>query len=426
MGRVFWRFFLAIWLTMAGAIGFVVLMNSFLQVLPPKEGMYEFRARFALDTVSALVRRGEVTAARSYLATIASIEHPTQLQLTPTTEPVAEIDCIKRTETFALAFDRTRGQCYTIKVLDEPLSFLETYLPPVLPPVAALLTSFISAALLARYLVRPVMTLRKGLSALASGNFGMRIGSHFGWRKDEIAALGHDFDITAGKLEELQESQKRLFHDVSHELRSPLSRMQAALGLLKKNPAKIDGVLPRMEREIERLDGLVEEILTLARLGSPRGHTIGRQTIDVIDLLSAIIEDAAFEAEPRNIRIGFEGVESFVAFVNGELIYRAIENVMRNAVKYSSEDTTISVTAEVATDRGLDITISNIGSFVPAEEVERIFDPFTRLLENETVVGHGLGLAITRRAIESHAGTVSAQSNAGGGLTVMLHLPNQS
>jgi hypothetical protein len=243
---------------------------------------------------------------------------------------------------------------------------------------------------------------------------------------DEITALSHDFDVTAAKLEELQESRKRLFHDISHELRSPLSRMQAALGLLKKNPAKLDIVMPRMEREIERLDSLVEEILTLARLGSPKSRIVERQSLDVIDLLNAIIDDAAFEAQPRQITITFAGIESFVSQVNGELICRAVENVMRNAVKYSGEGTSISVSAQISIDRSLDISVSNSGPFVSPEDVERIFEPFTRLLENEIMAGHGLGLAIARRAIESHGGNVSAWSNPDGGLTVRLRLPQQA
>lgn len=424
MGGVFWRFFLAIWLTLIGAIAFVMLMNSYLRVLPPKGDMRDFRERFAMDTISSLVRMDDIAAARSYIAALADLPPvATHLSLAPTTEARDEKACRLRTPEFALAYAPGEQKCYRINTEDPPLTLLEAYAPPVLPPLAALVTSSISAFLLARYLVRPVMTLRLGLNALASGNFGVRIGWRFGRRKDEIAALGHDFDATATKLEELQEGQKRLFHDVSHELRSPLSRMQAALGLLKKNPARLDAVIPRMEREIERLDSLVEEILTLARLGSPSGQGAERQEIDVMDLLGAIIDDAAFEAQSRGIVVRFAGAESFVSAVNGELIYRALENVMRNAVKYAHEASVISVTATITSDQGMEIAISNSGPVVAPQDIDKIFEPFTRLLENESVVGHGLGLAIARRAIAAHGGKVSARGNPGGGLTVTLHLP---
>jgi hypothetical protein len=284
------------------------------------------------------------------------------------------------------------------------------------------LTSIVAAYVLTRYLARPVIALRSGLGALASGNFTARVGSRRGWWNDGITALGHDFDVTADKLEALQENQKQLFHDVSHELRSPLSRMQAALGLVRKNPAKLDAMLPRMEREIERLDGLVEQILTLARLRTPDNFVMERQTVDILDLVAVIIDDAAFEAEARNISIDFEGAESFVTQVNGELIYRAIENVVRNAVKYSDESSVISVKARTPGNDTLDLSIHNHGPLVPPEDVDRLFDPFTRLNTNDSVSGHGLGMAITRRAIEAHGGTVSAISNPNGGLTVRLRL----
>jgi two-component system, OmpR family, sensor kinase len=423
MGRLFWQFFLTIWLTIIGAIVVIVVTNSFLKILPPKGEMRDFRERFALETTSDLIRKGKVSAAGDYLASIASPPHPTQLSYKLLPDRLNEEACIGRTEMTAFAFDRQHSQCYLIEVLAEQITFLEAYAPPFLPPLAALLTSSISAFFLARYLVKPVMTLRAGLSALAGGNFGVRIGRVRGRWMDEVTALSHDFDVTAGKLEELQEAGRRLFHDVSHELRSPLSRMQAAFGLLKQNPAKLDAVMPRMEREIERLDGLVEEILTLARLGSSKSLVIERQMVDVVDLIGAIIDDAAFEAEPRGIGIVYSGVEGFVAEINGELIYRAIENVMRNAVKYSDEGSTIAVSARRSQESGLSIEISNVGAFVAPEDVERIFEPFTRLLENDAAVGHGLGLAITRRAVESHGGHVLARSRDGGGLTVVLYLP---
>jgi hypothetical protein len=426
MGRLFWQFFLTIWLTIIGAIVVIVVTNSFLKILPPRGEMRDFRERFALETTSDLIRKGNVSAARDYLGSIASPPHPTLLSFVLAPDRLSEEACVGRTQTTAFAFDGQRKQCYFIEVLAERVTFFETYAPPFLPPAAALLASSVSAFFLARYLVKPVMTLRSGLSALAGGNFAVRIGKVRGWWTDEVSALSHDFDVTAEKLEELQESGRRLFHDVSHELRSPLSRMQAAFGLLKQNPAKLDAVMPRMEREIERLDGLVEEILTLARLGSPKSRVIERQMVDVIDLIAAIIDDAAFEAESRGIRIAYSGVESFVSEVNGELIYRAIENIMRNAVKYSNAGSTISVAASHRQENGLTVEIVNVGVFVPPEDVERIFEPFTRLLENEAAVGHGLGLAITRRAIESHGGHVSARSNEGGGLTVVLELPGQA
>lgn len=423
MGRIFWQFFAAIWLTMIGAIAFIVIANSYLKVLPPKGPMLETQRRQAFETVSLLITQGEVATAEAYVRALAQLREPTMAKIVPAPERTDPSACWSEDRSIRLIFDAKDRLCYRVEVAEPPLSLLETYTPTVLPPLAVFLTSVISTFLLTRYLARPVIALRSGLSALAGGNFAVRIGFRQGWWNDGITKLGHDFDVTAGKLEALQESQKQLFHDVSHELRSPLSRMQAALGLIKRSPAKLDAILPRMDREIERLDGLVEQILTLARLRTPETSVIERQTVDIIDLVAGIVDDAAFEAQARDIRIDFEGEESFVTDVNGELIYRAVENVMRNAVKYSADGSAIFVRAKSRASGVLDIVIRNSGPFVPPENVDQLFDPFTRLNESGTVSGHGLGLAITRRAVEAHGGRVWAESNPGGGLTVVLQLP---
>lgn len=425
MGRIFWQFFVAIWLTISAAIVFVVVANSYLNILPPKGAIREGQQRLGRETVSLLLSHGDVAMAQTYVATLAKLREPTLLTITPAAQFIGQANCKSTGPMAEMVFDAKNRHCYLVEIADPPLSLLETFTPAILPPLAVLLTSLFSAFFLARYLARPVIALRAGLSALAGGNFGSRIGSRPRWWKDELTVLGHDFDVTAAKLQTLQESQKRLFHDVSHELRSPLSRMQAAFGLVKKSPAKIDAILPRMEREIDRLDGLVEEILTLARLGSRDDSIIEWQTIDIIDLVNAIVEDAEFEAEDCAIRIDFDGVDTFIAEVNGEVIYRAVENVVRNAVKYSDRGTTILIRTEIAEGEGaLVITVTNQGPYVPPSEIDRLFEPFTRFNESEmTVSGHGLGLAITRRAIETHGGRVWAQSNAQGGLTVCLVIP---
>lgn len=421
MGRVFWQFFVAIWLTIISAIGVITVTNIYIKVLPPKGEMQEFKERFALHAAMDMIRDGKPDAARSFLETIAAAPIPTRLTIEPL--DLSEQSCRDRSERFAQVWNRVGGGCYGITVSDDPLTFLEAWAPVFLPPLAAMIASLVSALLLARYLVRPVQTLRTALGSLAGGDFTTRIGSRVRFWRDEITALGKDFDAAAAKLQELEESQKRLFHDVSHELRSPLSRMQAAFGLLRQHPGKLEGLLPRMEREVERLDELVEEILTLARLGSGRSPVTDRQPIDVVDLLSAVVEDAVFEATPRGIEIDYPPAESFLVAVNGELVYRAIENVMRNAVKYSNDGSVIGVKAGRDAGGALTIVVSNVGNHVPSSDIERLFEPFSRSGEHGNVGGHGLGLAIARRAVELHGGTVSATSNSPGGMIVTLRFP---
>ncbi|WP_337692723.1 histidine kinase dimerization/phospho-acceptor domain-containing protein [Agrobacterium vitis] len=188
--------------------------------------------------------------------------------------------------------------CYRATVIaQEPGVVAETW-PKLVPLASALIASAISAIWLARYLIRPVAHLRHGLSALAYGRFNVRIGDKMDGRKDEVTALAHDFDASAARLQELQEVQQRPFHDVSHELRLPLSRLQAAIGVLRQNPSKLEIMMDRMGGEIERIDGMVGEILTLARLTAGSGSNVV-QTLDLMDLLNGIIEDAALEGQAR-------------------------------------------------------------------------------------------------------------------------------
>jgi signal transduction histidine kinase len=455
MGRTFWHSFLTIWLTMAGAIAIIAAANAYLQVLPPKDSFIDSREFYTMQALHAFLRRDQIDEARAYTTMLAELTPPILARVTP--GPLGGPNDCKTWSDHPFfqggKHDKPAGQpaaaaeeppphppmqpdkdgvvrldargslaCYHIEIQKERLSYFDRYGPAVLPILAGLMASVISSILLASYLVSPIMKIRAGLKTLAGGDFRVRIGRQIGRRRDELATLGKDFDVTAAKLEELDAAQKRLFHDVSHELRSPLSRLQAAVGLLRKNPARLEALLPRMEREIKRQDGLVEEILTLARLGPNAVATLERETIDVIDLVAAIIDDAAFEAQAKGVAMDYAGAQSFVTRVNGELIYRAIENVARNAVKYSPAGSRISIAAALRNEGdALDLAIRNPGPVVPQEDIEKIFHPFTRLQESET--GYGLGLAITRRAVEAHGGSVEALANAEGGLIVTIIIP---
>lgn len=450
MGRTFWHSFLTIWLTMAGAIAIIIAVNAYLQVLPPKDGFIDLQEKYTLEALAGFLREDETAEAASFVTMMGrqtptmrirfhvetGVPHaacPDQVDPGPLArrarerldeEPPAPPKARMTPDSNGLVSLTTPGKaaCYRIDLQKERLSLFDRIAPTVLPLLAGLLASVISSFLLANYLVSPIMKLREGLKTLAGGAFNVRIGAKLGKRRDEIATLGRDFDTTAAKLEEMDAAQKRLFHDVSHELRSPLSRLQAAVGLLRKNPARLDALLPRIEREIKRQDGLVEEILTLARLGPNAVASLERERIDVLDLVAAIVDDAAFEAQSKGVAMDFSGVQTFVTRVNGELIYRAIENVARNAVKYSPAGSRIAISAthEADSDR-LVLAIRNPGPVVSQDDVEKIFHPFTRLQESES--GYGLGLAITRRAMEAHGGAVEAIAHSDGGLTVTIFIP---
>lgn len=298
--------------------------------------------------------------------------------------------------------------------------------PPLLLPIlAGALISLIFGALLARHITRPIHLLSRAFHDAAEGHLETRISPAMGHRSDEIAALGKDFDRMAAQLQQLIGAQQRLLHDVSHELRSPLARLQAAIGLARQNPLRGEAMLERIERETERLDTLVGELLTLARLES--GAALSRERVDLVDLLAAIADDAKFEAQANGREVCFTAEGHFIAEVGAELIYRAFENVIRNAVKYTAPGSTVRIDAGISADgQNFEVRVADRGPEVPPEELERIFGAFYRGSGAPQTPGFGLGLAIARRAIESHGGAITAAAREGGGLEFRIRLPAQS
>lgn len=294
---------------------------------------------------------------------------------------------------------------------------------PLVPLVSAGLTIFIVGLLLAWYLTRPLHHLRWALHRVAQGRFDTRVQPLMGRRRDEIADLAHDFDRMATQLQQLTESRKLLLHDISHELRSPLSRMQAAIGLLRQDASQTPAMIDRIERESLRLDALIEELLTLHRLEAEAPGAV-RERLDVIELLHAIAEDADFEARAAERWVSIDAPGKFICEVNGELIYRALENVIRNALKFGPPGAAVEISARLEAGGSILVTtVRDRGPGVPPSMLEAIFEPFTRVEGSESVRGVGLGLAIAQRAMALHDGHIEAALRAGGGLELTLRLP---
>jgi hypothetical protein len=418
MQRLFWKFFTIIWLTMAASIAVVFAVSTLFEIAPFSREIERGQQTFALDIASQLLARDGRDAAMAFAAEASRAPAPVALSISAI-EPAA--GCSAETGDNARNVE-SAGACYRVVLHSQKLGIVAETWPGILPWVSALLAAAVAAYWLARYLIQPVAHLRSGLSALASGRFDIRIGDRIDGRKDEVAALAHDFDASAERLEQLQRAQQRLFHDVSHELRSPLSRLQAAIGVLQQNPAKLEVMLDRLVREVERIDGLVGEILTFARLTDRSNGGLDVQKLDIIDLLNDIVTDASFEAQARGIQVSHQGAQTFVAEVNGELIYRALENVIRNAVKFTSDGSRVSIRSHVEDDT-LHVLVTDEGQGVPAFELDSIFEPFSRGDNAATPSGYGLGLAITRQAVERHNGRVAASIAEKGGLAVALEIP---
>ncbi len=292
--------------------------------------------------------------------------------------------------------------------------------------VAALLSGLVSV-LLARYLTAPIERLRRTTEAYAAGDLGQRVGPSLGARRDEIADLARAFDHMAQRLQDLIASQRQLLRDVSHELRSPLARLQAALGLARQRAGvEGDAAFDRMEREAERLNELIGQLLSLARLES--GTALGSwEQVDLLELLQSVVADADFEARARGR--GAQLVHAVAATVRGvpELLHSALENVVRNAVRYTKESTAVelSLQSDRARDGWLLLTVRDHGAGVPEHALPRLFEPFVRVDEarERSTGGYGLGLAIAERAVRLHGGEISARNVADGGLEVAIYLP---
>ena len=297
-----------------------------------------------------------------------------------------------------------------------------------IPLGAAIAASLLFAFLLAWYFARPIRDLRQAFEAASHGDLAPRFHAS-GKRGDELTDLGRDFDRMTGRLRHLMDSQTRLLHDVSHELRSPLARLQAAIGLAHQQPDKMAASMQRIERESERMDKLIGELLTLSRLEAGAGSPLS-EDVGIADLLHDIMEDARYEAKARQVGIALAGDASIAdAAVTGrpELLARAVENVVRNAVKHSPDGGTVEVNLSRLHDGKQDllrIAVLDRGPGVASADLARIFEPFFRASHTQhSTDGHGLGLAIAQHVISAHGGRIAASLRSGGGLCVEMLLP---
>ena len=266
--------------------------------------------------------------------------------------------------------------------------------------------SILFSWLLARYISAPVQQLKQALAGLANNKWQTQLGTSLTSRRDEFGSLGKNFNLMAGQAAEAIASQRRLLHDVSHELRSPLARIQILTGLAGQSPTDATIVLQKIEQEVTKLDLLVAKILTFSRLedGTAEPEHI---EIDVAELVESICEDAKLEATAGHKSLWLQ--LNPVSHISGdpELLYSAIENVIRNAIKYTPEYSEVSVSLQ---QKGAQIylQISDQGPGVAPQHLSRLFTPFFRAHSSHT--GIGLGLSIAKRVIEACNGTISAKN----------------
>ena len=290
------------------------------------------------------------------------------------------------------------------------------------------LTTFIMVLLL----VRPIGKLRVAARKLANGELATRVPEPDGEERlfggDEIQGLVHDFNYMAERLEQLVGAQKLLVRDVSHELRSPLARLSVGLELAREEaPPAMRGHLQRIEREAGRLNLLIGQLLRLSSMESTDVST-HTDRFPLNALVQDLLPDAEFEAEQRSCKIRISSQCDCMVQGNPELIYRAIENIVRNAIRYTRQESVVELSMsceERSGGRMVTLDVSDCGPGIPENELENVFRPFYRV-DNARQIdtgGFGVGLAIADRAVRLHHGEVRARNRPEGGLTVSLKLP---
>ena len=302
---------------------------------------------------------------------------------------------------------------------------------PGLGIFVAVLTSGLVCYFLANFLTSPIIRLRKATQKLASGDLSARVGASSSQNGDEISQLLRDFDLMAEQIEKLVNAQSRLLKDISHELRSPLARLSVALELARQRTGpESQSVLDRISLESNRMNELIGSLTTIARLESGAG-SIRKQPVELEDLVQEVTRDAAFEAQARNIQVECEILDELPTTGDPALLRSAIENVVRNATRYTRPGTAVAIRAEKRKIGNSDeayIQVRDSGPGVSESELEKIFQPFYRIddARERTTGGVGLGLAITDQAIRLHGGWVRASNLPEGGLVVEMHIPLQS
>jgi two-component system, OmpR family, sensor histidine kinase CpxA len=292
---------------------------------------------------------------------------------------------------------------------------------------AALLVSGAICYLLTRYLTGPVLRLRAAARQLAGGDLTARASGHRP-RRDEIGELVSDFNFMAERVEALVTSQRQLISDISHELRSPLARVNATLGVARQRLGQ-NVLFDRIERDTERLNEMIGRLLTLARLDMPTTLPDMQRT-DLNALISDVVADVQWEARERNCRVELVCGGDCEIDANPDLLRSAAENVIRNAARYTATGTVVEVHLDCRRHDNSAVAIirvSDRGPGVPAAELSNIFRPFYRVADarDRQSGGAGLGLAIAERVARVHGGGVHAENRPGGGLEVVLtiHAP---
>lgn len=451
MRSLFLKIFLSFWLALALSVVLAILVTLAMRPQRDSATWEALRAKALTEAVQAYEQGGEPQV-RDYLEDLAQSHHVhaflfdeqgnelSQRPAPPWAERIARGRAMRRPPGFwakwmperfmrqSTTGDSGRQFTLVIELPPGPRIFFGPHGVPGLGLLIAIVSSGVVSYFLARYLTAPVVRLRTATQQLAAGDLTARAEAPPKRRRDEIAELVRDFNGMAARLEDLVNAQNRLLNDVSHELRSPLARLNVALGLARQRTGpEAQGALERIEREAERLNELIGRLLTIARLESGE-EAVQKSAVNLEEMLHEICKDADFEAQSRNCRVKCVIADACIVMGHARLLHSAIENVVRNATRYTREGTEVEIRLEKAQDaKGAEavVRVTDSGPGVPEEVLDKLFRPFYRLddARNRQTGGVGLGLAITERTVRLHGGRVKAANRPEGGLIVEIRLP---
>ncbi|UJR64722.1 ATP-binding protein [Dickeya zeae] len=300
------------------------------------------------------------------------------------------------------------------------------HLPPPMIWIGAL-GGLLFSAMLAWNLARPLGRLRASFEQVAQGDLSVRLYPSMRRRHDEIGDVARDFDAMVGRLSILVSAREQLLHDVSHELRSPLARLQLAIGLARQNPDNVENALQRIEREAERMDKMIGEVLTLSRAENhmANSHAVNSdEYFDLLGLVNAVVNDARYEAQVPGVDIALSpgDYDDYTVKGSAELMRHALDNIIRNALRFSSRGQQVLVTLS-RDEKEWCIGVADSGPGVDESKLSSIFDPFMRIDSPQSGKGYGLGLAIARKAVVAHGGRIEAENRQQGGLQIHICIP---
>ena len=438
MPRMFWKLFFALWLsimTFAVVVSWinqtVIIRNA---IEEPAEAFKVNLNRFKVKLSKDLQRGGEAEVKRTLQGLPRGLRNHIFVVDPEGKELLGRDKLLKRQKQgrVRVASEKLQdvnGRAYRLISAPRPPS-PRTLLAPgpkgvgMRLGVAALISALVSL-LLARYLAAPLGYLSRASRRLATGDLTVRVGAALDRRKDEFGQLALDMDEMAKRLQESQQANQRLLRDVSHELRSPLARLRVALEIARnKDRNLVVEELNRIELEGERLENLIDEVLSLLReLSGPRELKLAR--FDLTELLQDLVETVNYEIAEDCGQIELQLGSPLLLNADKELLWRVFENLLRNAMIHGGDAGGIRVTGSVASHQEIRVQVIDSGPGIAEAHIDKIFEPFYRVDEarNRKSGGHGLGLAIAASAVRRHGGRISASNHEGGGLEVVVDLP---